>query len=74
MKEAREFAGLGDHVTIHALRRTMATILKQKKVPTNTIKGLLNHGDEKTTNRYLGVPRDDEYDALNKLSFPVFLP
>lgn len=74
MKAAREAAGLANHVTIHALRRTAATRLKQNGVSINTIKGLLNHESEKTTNRYLGVPKEDEAVALNKLSISVYLP
>ncbi len=74
MKEARESAGLEPHITIHGLRRTTSTKLRQKNVSTNTIKGILNHENEKTTNRYLGVPREDELDALNKLSLSDFLP
>ncbi len=52
----------------------MATTLKQLGVTTNTIKGILNQSDEKVTNRSLGVPRDDEQNALNKLTLAKYLP
>ena len=73
-KQAREIAELGDHITMHAMRRTAATNLKQRGVPTSTIKGILNHADEKITSRYLGVPKDDEVSALNMLDTRDFLP
>ncbi len=73
MSEIRELTGLGDHVTIHALRRTAATMLKRQGVSTNTIRGLLNHENDRTTEKYLGVPRSDEIDALNKLTIPGYL-
>jgi integrase len=70
---ARDLAGLEKHVTMHAMRRTGATMMKQRGATTNTIKGILNHGDEKVTNRYLGVPKDDEKKALDLLEIADFL-
>jgi integrase/recombinase XerD len=74
IKEAREIADLGEHVTMHAMRRTSGTKLRQNGESLNTIKGTMNHSDERTTSRYLGVPRDDAVAALNKLNIPDFLP
>jgi len=74
LQEARDAAGLGSHVTIHALRRTAATKLKQNGVITNTISGVLNHDNEKVTYQYLGVPKEDEIAALNTLTLQSFLP
>ena len=56
-----------------ALRRTASTKLKQIGTATNTIKGILNHADEKTTNLYLGAPKDDEHEVMNTLSLADFL-
>lgn len=41
---------------------------------TNVIKGVMNYESEKVTNRYMGVPKDDEMAALNLLSLSDFLP
>jgi integrase len=70
----REKARLGKHVTMHGMRRTAATMLKQKGASTNTIRGILNHSEEKVTTRYLGVPKDDEVAGLEMLCTADFLP
>lgn len=74
VKAARVMAELGDHVTLHAMRRTAATMMKRNGASTNTIKGVLNHSDERTTTRYLGVAKEDELNALNTLGLRSFFP
>jgi integrase/recombinase XerC len=74
IKAARELGCLAGHVTMHAMRRTSATRIKQNRATTNSIKGLLNHESERTTTQYIGSPKIDEAKALNSLGLDSFLP
>ncbi|MGA2624841.1 MAG: site-specific integrase [Bacteroidota bacterium] len=74
IQDTRDFCGLGKHVTIHALRRTAATRLRQKETETNTIRNVLNHSDEKATRNYIGGDEDDMRKAMEGLNMSEFFP
>ncbi len=65
--EVRQAAGLDKRVTIKAMRATVGTKLRQKGCAISTIRGIYNHSDEKTTQRYLGTTSDEERAALNSI-------
>ena len=66
--------GLRDGLSYHGLRRTLATTLRRQNVPRRVISAILGHKNEDTTNRYLGIPQEDLYDAVENLSMTSFLP
>ena len=60
-------------VTIHALRRTFATMLEHNRVNPNTIKGLLGHKSLRTTERYLRTFLGEAAQAVQKISLSEFI-
>jgi integrase/recombinase XerC len=73
IQEGRTRAGLGNHVTIKALRATGASHLKNQGESTYLVGGVLNHASEESTRGYLAVPPDDQKRALDKLSYSKFI-
>jgi len=65
--------GLRDGLTYHGFRRTFATTLRRQNVPRRVISAILGHKNEDTTNRYLGIPQEDLYDAVENLSTTSYL-
>ena len=49
-------------------------MLKGLNIPRRVIQAVLGHKNEDTTNRYLGVPQEEIYDAVKNLSMACFLP
>jgi integrase len=73
-KSAVREAGLREEITLHSLRRTLATKLKHKGADTNTIKGILAHESPRTTEKYIGAFVDDMAKALEQINLNDFLP
>jgi integrase len=65
--------GLRDGLSFHGFRRTFATTLRRNNVPRRVISAILGHKNEDTTNRYLGIPQEDLYDAVANLSTTSYL-
>jgi integrase len=62
-------AGFSEKLTLHALRRTTATRMRQGGTQLNVIQDVLGHSNLKTTMRYLGVEEEEKERAMRNLSF-----
>jgi integrase len=56
-----------ERVTLHALRRTFATVLYQRTRDPVTVQRLLGHANLQTTMLYIGLVDDELRDAVNQL-------
>ena len=59
-------AGIEDF-KFHDLRRTVGTWLLNSGVDIRTIQSLLDHSDVRTTERYLAITSENNFNALKKL-------
>ena len=66
----RYLPGLGagdERITLHALRRTFATVLYQRTRNPVLVQRLLGHSNLQTTMLYIGLVDDELRDAVNQL-------
>lgn len=66
----RYLPGLGigeERITLHALRRTFATVLYQRTRDPVAVQRLLGHANLQTTMLYIGLIDDELHDAVNQL-------
>ena len=73
-RDLADAVGVRQEVTLHSLRRTHTTRLKQNRIATNTIRAILGHSSCTTTDRYIGTPTEDVVAAMEGLSLSAFLP
>ena len=59
-------AGIEDF-KFHDLRRTVGTWLLNSGVDIRTLQSLLDHSDVKTTERYLAITSENNFNALKKI-------
>ena len=60
-------AGIEKHVTVHTLRHTAATWLRQERGDTRLVAEYLGHSDLSTVSRYAHVDREELFEAAGRL-------
>jgi site-specific recombinase XerD len=68
IRRATRRAGIAKHVTVHTLRHTTATWLRQTTGDTRLVAEYLGHADLSTVSRYAHVASDELHAAAQTLS------
>lgn len=67
IREAAEYAGLGDHISCHSLRKTFGYHAWKQGTPPALLMNIYNHSTYQITKRYLGIEQDDRDEVFENI-------